>query len=162
MKKRLIILLTLIMIFSLTACGTKKDNTVEKDIEIGEVEKNKEELKIPATIDKFKTEVEINEPDSIGTIWGKMTVTNNSEYPLLSFEAVGVRKDNNENTYFSTYDTVMPGEKSPVFETIISEDINNQEYEINNYQYAIKKDDKKIVIEYDVKLEEYNIFEVEN
>src|SRR5699024_10683574 len=164
MKKKLTILLALVMVFSLTACGGNNEKELKEDVkteEKTETKDNKEKSNVLATIDDFKMDVVVEEPDSLGSVFAKMTLTNNTEYPLLSYEVTALRKDNNEKTYFVTYDTVMPEETSPNFETIVAENNNPGDYEIIAYEYSLKSGDKKIVINYDVKLDKYTTFEIQ-
>ena len=164
MKKKLTVLLALVMVFSLTACGGNNEKELKEDVkteEKTETKDNKEKSNVLATIDDFKIDVVVEEPDSLGSVYAKMTLTNNTEYPLLSYEVTALRKDNNEKTYFATYDTVMPGETSPNFETMVAENNNPGDYEIIAYEYSLKSGDKKIVINYDVKLDKYTTFEIQ-
>lgn len=92
-------------------------------------------------------------PDSIGSVYGIATYTNNSKYPIKYFELLATLPSTNENTYFTSTDTVMPGEASPNFESFYEKDAP-----INSISYTYVKDGQEIHVEYDVKLKSYSSY----
>lgn len=113
------------------------------------------------TIDQVPYDLTIQEPDSIGNIYGLATYTNNSEYPITGFELTFHKKIENEKTYFMSYDTVMPGETSSNFESSSEASIDDMEL-IKIFINARNEDGNDVHIEYDVKLDEYEVLEINN
>ena len=68
-------------------------------------------------------------PDSIGTIYMEGTYTNNSNYTIASFRLTVLLKDKNDKTYLSCYDTVLPGETSPIFDSFGPDTQSNKDVE---------------------------------
>lgn len=92
-------------------------------------------------------------PDSIGSVYGVATFTNNSKYPIKYFEMSGVLPSTNETSYFMNSDTVMPGETSSNFESFYEKGTN-----ISKISYCYIKDDEEIYVDYDVKLGSYETY----
>lgn len=108
------------------------------------------------TVDQLPMDISIQDPDSIGTIYMKATYTNNSQYPIKGFNVTVLLKETNEKTYLSCYDTVMPGETSPVFDAFGPPSQNLSDTEILNYTITVVGNDgKDKYIDYDVKLNKY-------
>lgn len=93
------------------------------------------------------------EPDSVGSVYGVATFTNNSKYPIKYFEISGIIPSTNETSYFANTDTVMPGETSSNFESFYEKGT-----EISKISYCYIKDDKEIYVDYDVKLDSYETY----
>lgn len=111
----------------------------------------------PIKIEQLPYNFEIIPPDILGISYLKATYTNNSKYPILSFTLKLHYKDENETTYISTYDTVMPGETSPIFETFGPESNDLDDIEVLNISIKAKGENgKNYYIEYDTKLKEYD------
>jgi len=70
---------------------------------------------INININDFALTQEIEPPDSIGSVYLNMTYTNNTQYPIVGFSLAALLKDSNEITYYSCYDTILPGETSANF-----------------------------------------------
>lgn len=119
----------------------KEDNTIS----LGKVD---EEPRVLPTDLPYNLEVQA--PDSIGTVYGHMTFVNNSNYPITSFEVVALDYTTNEITYYCYFDTVLQNETSPIFESFASDDM-----EILNIRYSIfdKESGLTCDYEYDAKLE---------
>lgn len=93
------------------------------------------------------------EPDSVGSVYGVATFTNNSKYPIKYFEMSGIIPSTNETSYFANTDTVMPGETSSNFESFYEKGTD-----ISKSSYCYIKDDKEIYVDYDVKLDSYETY----
>lgn len=93
------------------------------------------------------------EPDSVGSVYGIATFTNNSKYPIKYFEMSGIIPSTNETSYFANTDTVMPGETSSNFESFYEKGTD-----ISKISYCYIKDDKEIYVDYDVKLDSYETY----
>lgn len=73
--------------------------------------------------DDISYTLNLQTPDSIGNVYGIMTYTNNSDYPITGFEVTMLDNTTNETYYYMCYETVMPGETSPNFESFGSSDM---------------------------------------
>ncbi|MDO5028717.1 MAG: hypothetical protein Q4E36_05570 [Bacillota bacterium] len=127
-----------------------------KDLDKLEDEGDSKEDSPLVTVDQLPYSLEIEEPDSLGYVYGFVTFTNNSAYPITGFELTFHMKNKNEKAYFTTYDTVLPGEISPKFKTFSEE--NKEDMELIKVFIKARNDDgKDVLIYYDVKLDEYNV-----
>lgn len=98
-------------------------------------------------------------PNSIGTIYLEATYTNNSDYAITSVKYVYLCKDTNEKNYLSNYDTVLPGETSPKFDTFGPESGKKSDIEFLTCDITfIDKTGDKVYIEYDYKLDSYEMY----
>ena len=114
----------------------------------------------PIQPDEFAIDITIREPDSIGTVYMEATYTNNSQYPITGLSMTILLKDINEKTYLSNYDTVLPGETSPKFDSFGPETGDPNDYEILTLDVQARMPDgKTLSIEYDFKLDEASWFE---
>lgn len=161
MKKLLMAIIAGTLLLSLVGCGGNKkvDNNSQNNVNVQVEEKNEEKEQPPVMIDELPMNVTILEPDSIGNRYMEATFTNNSKYAIKGFNVTVLLKDKNEKTYLGTYDTVMPGETSPKFESFApatgnSEDIEYLQYEIT----VINENGEEIYLTYDVKLKTYEWF----
>lgn len=162
MKKNLfmILILALILSVSLTACAEESKSKPEDNAKKVEEKKEKSNSKVPVTIDKLPFNIELDsEPDSAGAVYAHVTFTNNSEYPIVHYSLEANLKDSNEKVHYSTFDTVMPGETSPNFESFGPKTSNKDDIEYLTLEYQLKdtKSGKKINIKYDYKLDEYEV-----
>ena len=97
----------------------------------------------------------ILEPDSIGTVYMEATYTNNSKYPITSYTAKVLLKDTNDTTYLSSFDTVMPGETSPKFETFGPDSQDPNDVEVLTLEVIARTEEgNNLYIDYDFKLGE--------
>lgn len=165
MKKIISLLLTAIILLNLSACSSNKKNKNETETvpeEVKEVTENKPDKssKDPIVkIEELPLEVKILEPDSIGTRYMEATYKNDSKYPIKGLSITVLLNDKNEKTYLAVYDSVLPGETSPKFETFAPETGKSEDYEFLTYEITVAKDEYNTVhIIYDVKTQEYNWF----
>lgn len=115
---------------------------------------------VPVKVEEVPYKITILEPDSIGTRYMEATYTNKSEYPITGMSITVLLKDKNEKTYLSNFDTVMPGETSPVFETFAPPSGEYGDIEVLKIEIRAEgKDGKTISIEYDTKLKKYDYME---
>lgn len=162
MKKKLLsILLCGAMTISLVACGStsygdKKEEATNIENQTKEEVKNEEKDQPPVTIDQLPLDIIVKEPDSIGTVYLNATFTNNSDKNITGYNATILLKDKNEKTYLSAYDTVLPGETSPVFESFGPDTTNKDDIEILKYEINIDNGDGTTTyLQYDAKLDKY-------
>lgn len=114
-------------------------------------------------VEELPYSIKLEEPDSIGNVYGTGTFTNNSQHNITSFSIVMLLKDKNEKAHYSNYDTVLPGETSPNFSAFgpnTGLDIDLEPLEIE--YTAETKDGKKYSITYDVKTEKYKVLDLTN
>lgn len=178
-KSKYIILVTsLAMMLTFTACGKKQtatnqpkqtesvntQKTNEKEnknnsnasVNQGETKNPEKEEKPIVTVEELPYTLEIQKPDSAGTIYGLMTYTNNSKHPITGIEFTFHLKKKNDTTFYITYNTVLPGETSPTFEAFA--EANKDDMELTKVSIETKDDNgKKVYIDYDVKLNEYEV-----
>lgn len=158
MKKLLMTIISGALLLSLVGCGGNKkvDNNLQNNVNVQVEENSQEKEEPPVTIEELPMSVTILEPDSIGNRYMEATFTNNSKYAIKGFNVTVLLKDKNEKTYLGSYDTVMPGEMSPKFESFApatgnADDIEYLEYEIT----VVDEDGEEIYLSYDVKLKMY-------
>ncbi len=115
------------------------------------------------TVDQVPCDINILEPNSIGTVYMEATYKNNTNLPILSYQATVLLKDKNEKTYLSNFDTVMPGETSPKFDTFGP--VTQDKKDIEILETAIRLDlgnGKYLLVEYNHKLDRYTYNEYDN
>ncbi|WP_346869712.1 hypothetical protein [Clostridium sp. UBA5119] len=157
MKKFLSILLSGLVVLGLVGCSSstasKSDNP---PVEVKEEAKEPKKELPPVTIEELPMNLKILEPDSIGERYMEATFTNNSKYAIKGFNVTILLKGKNEKTFISSYDTVMPGETSPKFESLAPETGKAEDIEYLTYDITVV-DDKgtEIYLSYDVKLKKY-------
>ena len=159
LKKSLVSLLVGISIVGLVGCSQE----VKKGFEDGIKQAQEEQIEVDNSIKEYGIDNEprvmpdqlpynlvLEEPDSIGNVYGDMTFVNNSNYPITSFEVTVLDNTTNEKHYYSCYETVLPGETSPIFDTFASNDMTTLTIEYSIY-------DKETMLtcyyEYDLRLE---------
>lgn len=165
MKKILVLLLSAILLITIVGCGGESNEAKETEIgmetkqeEVEQVDETKEEG--PITIEQVPYQIEILEPNSIGTVYMNATYTNNTEYPITSIEMKVLRKDENETGYLTNHDTVMPGESSPVFDAFGPSTTREEDYEILTITIRAETEEgNTLVTEYDTKLDKYKYSE---
>lgn len=132
-----------------------KTNTININDKVAEKNEG-----IPIKVEELPYKITILEPNSIGTRYMQATYTNKSKYPTTGISITVLLKDKNEKTYLTNYDTVMPGETSPIFETFAPPSGKYDDIEILKIEIrASKEDGKTISIEYDNKLKKYDYME---
>lgn len=117
-----------------------------------------EEKQPPVRVEQLPVSITVRQPDSLGNVYMDATYTNLSTATVVSFQAVVLLKNVNEKAYLSCYDTVLPGQTSPKFDTygpktLLSSDIEFLKYTIN----VLNSDGSKTRIEYDNKLRRYSV-----
>ncbi|HSH36253.1 MULTISPECIES: hypothetical protein [Schnuerera] len=172
--KKIILMFILIISITLVGCNSGKieerPETNTKENVNDEIEEDKSEEiedvaaeEIPIHPDDIMLDITILEPDSIGNVYMEATFTNNSKYPITGYSAKVLLKDKNDTTYLSTYDTVMPGETSPKFESFGPETQESDDYEILTLEVTARTEDgNNLYIDYDFKLGEANWWEGSN
>lgn len=114
------------------------------------------EVLVKVTDIELKTK--ILPPNSIGAIWMKATYTNNSKYTISSVSYKYLCKDTNETHYLSTYDTVLSGETSPVFDGFGPESGKESDIEFLTCKIVVLDENgEKVFINYDYKLGTYEM-----
>lgn len=142
-----------------TAVESKAEDKIDKETNIADKQSETKKNNPIVTIEELPVQVTILEPNSIGTRYMEATYTNNSKYTIQGLNITILLKDKNEKTYLSTYDTVLPGETSPKFETFAPETGKVQDYEYLVYEITVAKEDGTIVhLSYDVKTDKYTWF----
>lgn len=112
------------------------------------------------TVEQLPYDINMLSPDSIGNVWMEATYTNNSNYPITGFNVTVLLKDKNDKAYLSNYDTVMPGETSPIFETIGPNTRSMSDIEILKIEIRAEiPEGKTLSVDYDVKLNKYDYME---
>lgn len=112
-----------------------------------------------ATVAREKTQVKQNEDeppinvgditpscailprDSIGTVYANITYENNTDKTIVGVEYEVLLKDTNEKVYYVSYDTVLPGETSPIFEGFGPQSGKLEDIEILKLCVSIGNDD---------------------
>ena len=112
----------------------------------------------PITIEQLPIDITIKNPDSIGNVYMDAMYKNNSQKNIVGFTATVLLKDTNEKTYLSNYDTVLPGETSPNFNTFGPKTLNKDDIQFLEYEITIANaDGSETYISYDCKLKTYDI-----
>ena len=110
---------------------------------------------IPIHPDEILMDITILEPNSIGTVYMEATYTNNSKYPITSYTAKVLLNDTNDTTYLTSFDTVMPGETSPKFETFGPDSQDPNDVEVLTLEVIARTEEgNNLYIDYDFKLGE--------
>lgn len=164
----LAIILVLTLTVTLTGCGNQNDGeevankeVSEDSSEDGDEEKEVEKEDSLIKVEDLPYEITILEPDSIGSRYMEATFTNNSDFTVTGYSLTILLKEENEKTYLSTFDTVLPGETSSKFETFAPESGKEEDMEVLEYEISIQDEDgNEYYVDYDVKLDKYEIFEV--
>jgi ABC-type Fe3+-hydroxamate transport system substrate-binding protein len=161
MKKLLMAIIAGTLLLSLVGCGGNKtvDNNSENNVNAQVEGENEEKEQPPVTIEEVPMNLTILEPDSIGNRYMEATFTNNSKYAIKGFNVTVLLKDKNEKTYLGNYDTIMPGETSPKFESFAPETGNVEDIEYLQYDITVVDENgQEIYLTYDVKLKMYEWF----
>lgn len=162
MKKVTFVVLVLLF---LTGC-TYPQKEIPKPMEPNPVTQDKTDItvdqpkepvesaeEVPIFLDDLPIAISIRKPDSIGTIYMDATYNNKSEYPIVAYSMTILLKDKNEKVRLSNFDTVLPGETSPTFDTFgpNTKNINDIE-KLKLSITAMTENNKKLYIDYDFKL----------
>ena len=127
----------------------------------GDVCKSSIELKENKQFDisDLQLNLEIEVSDNWAQIKG--TYVNNSDYVIKDLTITYVDEATNETEYFGSYDTVLPGETSPISEgdTIDNKDVSLDTLEVIKYSIkAVNENGEEQSIIYDVKLNQYEVY----
>lgn len=113
----------------------------------------------PVTIEELPVTINIEEPDSIGTVWMNAAYKNNSKKKIVAYRITILLKENNSKVYLDNYDTVLPGETSPSFQTFGPKSQNKNDMEFLKYDITVLNEDgTKTYLTYDTKLKTYKWF----
>ena len=170
MKKFITIFVGVIIASSFTGCS-KQDQTVTVNTiapnQAAAVVKTGQPVEehimqsaedIPDLLNNILVDVSFTEIDSLNNVYGEMTYTNNTGMTITSYNLVCMRKDTNEKVYYDCYDTVLNGEKSPVFRNFgpTSRDVNDLQTLTESVTY-LDADGVQHTLECDYKLGKYTI-----
>lgn len=123
------------------------------------VEQKEEEKTPPILIEDLVLDISIRKPDSIGTVYMDAVLTNNSNKPIKHCTITVLLKDQNEKTYLTFVDTIMPKEKSSKTDAFAPKTQKKEDIEILKYEITIAGEDgKDIYLDYDPKLKQYEWF----
>lgn len=124
-----------------------------EEAEDGEIEESKES---EININDFVITGQLQEPDSIGTIYYQATLTNNSSYAVKYADfKYNITKDGvKEGSYLTFSDTILAGETSSISECFGSDDMELISIELT----LVDAEGNDIYVEYDVKLNQMEIW----
>ncbi len=157
MKRLLIagILATLTLFAGCSSATESQENETYNSPEIEEAEDvETEESEI--NINDFVITGQLQEPDSIGTIYYQATLTNNSSYAVKYADfKYNITKDGvKEGSYLIFSDTILAGETSSISECFGSDDMELISIELT----LVDAEGNDIYVEYDVKLNQMEIW----
>ena len=157
MKRLLIagILATLTLFAGCSSATESQENETYNSPEIEEAEDvETEESEI--NINDFVITGQLQEPDSIGTIYYQATLTNNSSYPVKYADfKYNITKDGvKEGSYLTFSDTILAGETSSISECFGSDDMELISIELT----IVDAEGHDIYVEYDFKLNQMEIW----
>ena len=156
--KRLLIagmLATLTLFAGCSSATESQENETYNSPEIEEAEDvETEESEI--NINDFVITGQLQEPDSIGTIYYQATLTNNSSYAVKYADfKYNITKDGvKEGSYLTFSDTILAGETSSISECFGSDDMELISIELT----LVDAEGNDIYVEYDVKLNQMEIW----
>ena len=149
------ILATLTLFAGCSSATESQENETYNSPEIEEAEDvETEESEI--NINDFVITGQLQEPDSIGTIYYQATLTNNSSYPVKYADfKYNITKDGvKEGSYLTFSDTILAGETSSISECFGSDDMELISIELT----LVDAEGNDIYVEYDVKLNQMEIW----
>lgn len=129
------------------------------DVVEGEIQ---ESAKSPVLVKDIEfVDKKILEPDSSGTRYFETKLKNNSKVPITSV-SIEYELDNGEAVFLSSNDTLLPGDTSSIVECFApatgkEEDMKAKKISI----VALNEAKKEIYIDYDIKLNKYDVIESE-
>lgn len=157
MKRLLIagILATLTLFAGCSSATESQENETYNSPEIEEAEDvETEESEI--NINDFVITGQLQQPDSMGTIYYQATLTNNSSYPVKYADfKYNITKDGvKEGSYLTFSDTILAGETSSISECFGRDDMELISIELT----LVDAEGNDIYVEYDVKLNQMEIW----
>lgn len=97
------------------------------------------------------------DPDSIGNVYFKTQFKNNSKLPITSV-SIEFELDNGETTYLTSFDTLLPGDTSSNAECFGPSTGNLEDMKAKTISIvALNEDKKDVYIDYNIKLNKYDI-----
>lgn len=118
----------------------------------------KPEAESPVRISDLIFDITILPPNSIGTVYLESTYTNNSNYAITYLSLDVLLKDENDTTYLTCVDTVLPGEKSTKFNSFGPKTQLKSDFEFLKCDITIVDNNgDKTFITYDYKLNTYKV-----
>lgn len=180
MKRLFTVLMIILLSFSLTSCGdatseidkteppqtnptepqvVAEEPVVEESTDKAVNEPNEEsdqeaEQRIKELIKGLLPTFEVLEPDSIGSVYAVATFANTTNLPIVGYQLSATLKDTNESTYFTSYQTVLPGTISPNFSSFGPLTGNSEDIDMKTLSVTVREEDHtRTVFEYDIKLD---------
>ena len=157
MKRLLIagILATLTLFAGCSSATESQENETYNSPEIEEAE-DVETDESEININDFVITGQLQEPDSIGTIYYQATLTNNSSTAVKYADyKYNITKDGvKEGSYLTFSDTILAGETSSISECFGSDDMELISIELT----LVDAEGNDIYVEYDVKLNQMEIW----
>ena len=154
MKK--LIVVGILATFTLFAgCSNTTGTQKNEAYNLSEVEEE-ENIKPQVNINDFVITGQLQQPDSMGTIYYQATLTNNSSYPVKYADfKYNITKDGvKEGSYLTFSDTILAGETSSISECFGSDDMELISIELT----LVDAEGNDIYVEYDVKLNQMEIW----
>ncbi len=109
-------------------------------------------------VEELPYEITILEKTSADYRYMEATFTNNSDYVVTEYSLIILLKDENDKTYLTSYDTVLPGEVSPKFDSFGPKSGKKEDIEVLTYDLTIQDENGiEYYIYYDVKLDKYEV-----
>lgn len=102
--------------------------------------------------------LEITSPDSIGKRYLKTRVKNNSNLPISSLR-IELSVGDKETTYIASNKIINPGKTSDYIKCFAPKSGKISDIEAKNMTIKVNKDGKMLFIDYDNKLDSYNVLE---
>ncbi|MEG0872895.1 MAG: hypothetical protein RR942_09220 [Romboutsia sp.] len=151
--------LGLILMVSLaTGCS---DSGETKKTEEKSTTLNQDTSKSPVSVKDIEfVDKKILEPDSAGNRYFETKLKNNSDKTITAI-TVELELDNGEDGYLSTYDTIKPGETSSKIECFAPKSGKEEDMKAKKINIVVLDKDKQLYIDYDIKLDKYNVVESE-
>ena len=148
-----LILTSLLCVFMIIGCTNSNQNT-DKMVNIN----NKVE-KSPIEIDDIEfIGLEISKPDSIGKRYIKTKVKNNSNLTITSIR-VELKIGDKETTYIASNKKLNPGQTSDYLKCFGPKSGDIKDIEAKSVNIKVNEDRKMLFVDYDTKLDKYNILE---
>lgn len=148
-----IIIISLLCVFMLTGC-TNSNQSVDNKVNI-----NNNAEKSPIEVDDIEfVGLEISQPDSIGQRYIKTKIKNNSNLTITSIR-VELKIGDKETTYISSNKTLNPGQTSDDIKCFGPKSGDISDIEAKSINIKVNEDGKMVFVDYDTKLDEYNVLE---
>lgn len=149
MKKGII--MSLLLMFLLTGCFVFDDgveNLKKPDVYVDDIK-----------IDSWEDDPSNPDPDY--KVMGYY-ITNNSKYTLTYLCANGTTSNGTKEFHLFLDETLLPGERSTDSTTPGADTLEDVEFTNYTYNYIDDKDNTNVQVNYDVKLDKYQVFKMDN